>query len=229
MTTTRTASAAPAATTAPRPAPPTALPASGRRRPALVVIGALLAIVAAFATIRAVVGAGQRVEVLAVARDVPAYAVLSADDLRPVFVAVDAGVATIDAAERSSVIGTMAAVDLTVGELLAPSQLTESVPPGPDEVLVGLPVAADQLPAGGLVAGDQLRVVEVPSEAGAASGEAIAPRAIPVEVVRLGPADVNGVAVLDVVAADGDGDLLAVLGASGRFALVLLHEGGAQR
>ena len=175
---------------------PAALPASGRRRPALVVIGALLALVAAFATIRAVVSAGQRVEVLAVARDVPAFTAMTSQDLRPVFVAVDAGVRTVPASDADQVVGRVAATDLAAGSLLSPDSTCRSRAARRRETCSsGCRSRADQLPAGGVTAGDRLRVVEVPAETGAVPDATaqVAPRSIPVEVVRLGPADANGV------------------------------------
>ena len=204
--------------------PVAGLPASGQRRPALITVGVVLAVLAAFATIRLVVGAGGRVEVLAVARDVPAFAVLTAQDVRVVLVAVEPGIDTVAAADAAAVVGRVAASALPAGSLLAPRQLSDTRPPGPGEALVGLPMKADGLPAGGVVAGDLLRVVEVVADG--VSTDVSAP-SFAARVVRLGAADVHGVSVLDVVVDAADGEALAVLAGSGRFALVLLPEDGA--
>jgi hypothetical protein len=76
------------------------------------------------------------------------------------------------------------------------------------------------MPAGGLSAGDRLLVVDAPPVG--ADPLPGAPSTFEATVVRVGPSDVNGTVVVDVVAAAGDGPTLATRAATGRFAIVVL-------
>ncbi|WP_419994460.1 SAF domain-containing protein [Streptomyces boninensis] len=80
-----------------------------------------MAAAAGFATLQAVTGG--RSDVLAVARDVQAGQVLTADDLRTVQVAAGSGVVAAGRAEQ--VVGRVAAVPLASGALLAPGQFSK--------------------------------------------------------------------------------------------------------
>ncbi len=203
---------------------PPVLAPRGRRRPGLLALGVALTAAGALAATWLVASAGDRTPVVAVARDVPAGTVLVEADLRVTDAAVDPGVATVPAGQASSVVGMVAAGDLSAGSLLAPGQVTPSAPPGEGEVLVPLAVRSSQLPAGGVAAQDELLVVDTPPAD--VDPATFTPTAVAVRVVRLGPPDATGVSVLDVVTEEGNGPVVAVRSASGRFALVLLPAGG---
>jgi hypothetical protein len=170
-----------------------------------------------------VASAGGRTDVLVVARDVPYGTTLVAEDLTSTAVSVDDVVGTVPAADLSTAVGKVAAVDLLAGELLTHGQVTTQTPPGPGQALVPLPIPAERVPAGGLHAGDRLLVVDAPAVG--SDPLPVAPRTFDVTVVRVSPPDMNGISVLDVAAAETDGPGLATRAASGRFALVLLHAG----
>ena len=195
----------------------------GRRRPGLITAGVALAMLGALVAVWLVTSAGDRTDVVMLARDVPYGATLTSDDLVLTAVAVDPAVATVSADDAASLVGQVAATDLVAGSLLAPGQVTASAPPGPDEVLVPLPVSAERLPASGLTAGDRLLVVDTPSAA--ADPPSTTPESFAATVVRLGAPDLNGVSVIDVVVAKTDGPALAARAATGRFALVLQSHG----
>jgi len=89
--------------------------------------------------------------------------------------------------------------------------------PGLGRVLVPVALPAERMPAGGLRAGDRILAVDVESE-DSQSG-------IPVRVVRVGSADVNGVTVVDVTTAASFGAPLAIAAASGHVALVVQPNG----
>ncbi|MCB2175757.1 MAG: SAF domain-containing protein [Actinomycetales bacterium] len=197
----------------------------GRRRPGLITAGVALAMVGALVAVWLVTSAGDRADVVMLARDVPFGTTLTADDLTLTAVAVDPGVSTVSAADTASLVGQVAAADLVAGSLLAPGQVTAAAPPGPDEVLVPLPVSAERLPASGLSAGDRLLVVDTPAVA--ADPPSAAPESFAATVVRLGTPDLNGVSVIDVVVAEVDGPALAARAATGRFAVVLQSRGEA--
>lgn len=168
--------------------------------------------------------AGDRTDVLVVARDVPYGQILVAGDLTLTAVAVDTLVDTVPADQLDVVLGQVAAADLHAGSLLTPAQVTADTPPGQGEVLVPLPVLPERLPAGGVQAGDRLLVVDAPSVG--SDPLPTAPATFEVTVVRIGEPDLNGLSVLDVAADEDDGPGLATRAASGRFALVLLNAGG---
>ena len=128
----------------------------GRRRPGLITAGVALAALGALVAVWLVTSAGDRTDVVMLARDVPYGTALTSEDLTLTAVAVDPRVTTVSAADASAIVGQVAAADLVAGSLLAPGQVTSTAPPGPDEVLVPLPVSAERLPASGLTAGDRL-------------------------------------------------------------------------
>lgn len=231
MTTATNGSRSPHAVAAPPPASERPMPVApriaapkGRRRPGLLALGIALVAVGALAAVWLVNSASQRLPVIAVVRDVPYGSVLTDADLGTANVSVDSTVQTIPASESSSIVGSVAATDLTAGSLLTPGQVTTVAPPGPGQVLVAVAVPANRMPAGGLQAGDHLLVVDTPNPDTDPSG--VPPATIPATVVRLGATDVNGVTVVDVTVATGDGPALAARTASGRIALVVRPRGG---
>jgi hypothetical protein len=102
---------------------------------------------------------GDRQEVLAIARPVPAGAVITMGDLDVVEVAGVAG--GIAATESDSVVGSTAAVGLVDGQILTHAMLTSDPAPGPGERVVGLQLDTTRSPTG-LVPGDLVVVVAVP-------------------------------------------------------------------
>lgn len=198
---------------------PIVVPPKGRRRPSLIVAGVALATLGALVAVWLVASAGQRTGVVVLARDVPYGAVLTAEDVRVAQVSLEPEVGSVAADAMETVVGQVAAVDLVAGAVLAPGQVTTAGPPGAGEVVVPLPLPPARVPARGLVPGDRLLVVDTPPEqAEPPTGE---PASFEVIVAAVGPADLNGVVVVDVVAATGDGPALAARAATGRFALVV--------
>jgi hypothetical protein len=199
------------------------VPPRGRRRPGLITAGVALSALGALLAVWLVASAGDRTDVVMLARDVPYGAAITADDLTTTAVAVDPSVATVAADGGAALIGQLATANLVAGSLLAPSDVAPTGPPGPGEALVPLPATADRLPASGLRAGDRLLVVDTPTQAADPPTED--PGTFEVVVARVGSPDLNGVSVVDVVASAADGPAIAARAATGRFALVLLaHE-----
>jgi len=226
MTTTTPRTAAIAADGAPRTAlrAPAVVAPRGRRRPGLITAGAALTMLGALTAVWLVASAGDRTGVVVVARDVPYGTAITPDDLTVAQVSVDPVVKTIPADDVGSVVGMVAAVDLTAGSLLALEQVAVAGPPGPGEVIVPMAVGGERLPAGGLSAGDNLLIVDTPTADADPPSEP--PRTFEVTVARVGSPDLNGVSVIDVIAADNDGPALAARAATGRFALVVQPTGG---
>lgn len=108
---------------APAPASPQGLPV--RRRWGRFAAGAVLALLGAWIFASLYISAGERVEVLALSRDVGQFETIEDDDLRTVRVAAGPEVDTVDADERDDIVGRQAARPLSEGTLLAPSQVVE--------------------------------------------------------------------------------------------------------
>lgn len=203
-------------TTAPSPS---LAPSRRRGRPWLVATGALMASVGALSVIWLVGAAGQREEVVVVRQDVAYGEALGADDLGIARISLDPGVSSVPATERDALVGSVAATTLVPGMLLSPGMVEAAGDPVAGQVLVPLPVPGDRMPAGGLRAGDRILAVEVPSAGEMPAGGAA--RSTPATVVRVGPVDVDGVAVVDVTVAAADGPGLSVAAATGQVALVV--------
>lgn len=195
-------------------------PVRGRRRPWLLGLGAFLAAVGSLTVVWLVGAAGERQEVLAVRADVAYGEVGTADDITIARVSVDPGIAVLPGADRDSVVGQVATTRLTPGMLLTEGMLEPDGEPGPGRVLVPIAVPAERMPAGGLRAGDQILAVDSEA-AGPDAGAAVAAAPTAATVVRVGPADINGVTVVDVTTTAGAGPGLAVAAANGHVALIV--------
>src|SRR5690606_40500418 len=90
------------------------------------------------ATLFRAVGPSQ--EYLALARDVPVGAQVTAADLRVVRLNASPGLTPVPVSEVDQVIGRYAAVPLVAGSLLTPQQLTAEPVPGPGEQLVAVTI-----------------------------------------------------------------------------------------
>jgi hypothetical protein len=195
-------------------------PVRGRRRPWLLGLGALLAALGSLTVVWLVGAAGQRQEVLAVRADVAYGEALTADDITIARVSVDPGIAVLPGVDRDAVVGQVATTRLVPGMLLTAGMVEPGGEPGPGRVLVPIAVPAERMPAGGLRAGD--RILAIDSESAASDATAAMPAApTAATVVRVGPADINGVTVIDVTTADASGPRLAVAAANGHVALIV--------
>jgi hypothetical protein len=134
-------------------------PPQRRRQPTLIVLGLALMLVAAAVAGALYLRVGNRVPVLAMARSVPVGQVIADADLVEVRIAADAGVRTVPAADRRSVVGQAAATTLPEGSLLSPAQLVAQPVPAPGLAKVGVVVRPGQAPAEGLAPGDRVMVV----------------------------------------------------------------------
>lgn len=191
----------------------------GRRRPAFVIAGVAMVALGALAAMWLVTSTGQRVEVVLMARDVAYGSTITAEDLTTTAVSVEPTVRLVAAEDSGGLVGRVATSNLDRGSLVTPSDVTDAGVVGPGEVLVPLPLTADRVPAGGLAAGDRLLVVDAPPQG--ADPLPGAPMSFDARVVRVGPPDVNGMVVADVVSSADDGPALATRAATGRFAIVV--------
>jgi hypothetical protein len=120
---------------------------SSRRR-ARVAVGAGLAAVAIGGNVLVYSSLDEREPVLQVIRDVPAGMQITADDLRPVEVAVDSTVGTIAADDAASVVGQYARVRLVSGSLIVVEALQREPLVAPGSAVVAVQVPDGALPAG---------------------------------------------------------------------------------
>lgn len=228
--TTASGTAAPAREAAPPPAPPLRSAAARRRTShkslTLSVLVVLLGGLIAFAAGRMLTA---HTEVLAVARDVQVGSTITADDLTIANVPSDPNLSPIPAAQQSEVVGMVAQVRLTRGEMLTRAQVGTGTGLAAGEVLVALPLKEGQFPARGLTPGQQVLIVPTPGATGSTSETTTgttSERPTGATVAEVGAVNpTTQVTVVDVRVRDADGPTVARLASTGRLALILLPTG----
>ncbi|MFJ7909321.1 SAF domain-containing protein [Kitasatospora sp. NPDC096204] len=190
-----------------------------RRRPA--VLAMAVALIAAGGLGGAVLynSTGQRVAVLALARDVPWGQVITEDDLVVARIAGDPALHPVSAQDRAKAVGMRAATDLKRGAMLTGSDLAQGLSLQPGQIVVGVSAKRSQLPASRLQPGVQLVVVFTPDNGRADS--------LPATVITVGRVDTDGSQVIDVAVGTADGPRLAQWVASGRIQVLLAPRGAA--
>ena len=165
--------------------------------------------------------ADERVEVLVAARDVPAGAAITAEDLTTVPVAAE-GTELIPASQSGLVAGRYARTSIAAGQLLDTTMLVDSGPLRPGVVAVGASLAGGRMPASGLEPGDVVQLVHV------ADGEG----RILVGDARVGgyrAAESGGLgssaATVTFIVPEADGAQVAAVAAAGELAVVLVERG----
>jgi hypothetical protein len=155
---------------------------------------------------------GNRTAVLVVARDVAPGKVVEDRDVKVVNVAADAGVTTMPASQRASVVGRRATARLLAGSLVAPASVGDgpSVPSG--STVIGAVVKPGQYPVG-LREGDEV-IVLIASDGGE-NGEGV--NAVITSVSSNARAE--GTAIALAVPSSGAA-ALARAGAAGRLILM---------
>ncbi|MFG2906872.1 SAF domain-containing protein [Kitasatospora sp. NPDC048286] len=190
-----------------------------RRRPA--VLAMAVALIAAGGLGGAVLynSTGQRVAVLALARDVPWGQVITEDDLVVARIAGDPALHPVSAQDRAKAVGMRAATDLKRGAMLTGSDLAQGLSLQPGQIVVGVSAKRSQLPASRLQPGVQLVIVFTPDNGRADS--------LPATVITVGRVDTDGSQVIDVAVGTADGPRLAQWVASGRIQVLLAPRGAA--
>jgi hypothetical protein len=169
-----------------------------------------------------------RVPVVVITGNVAAGATITAGDVGSANVSAGPGVQLIPASQLRQVIGQIAGTALHPGMLLAASELTTLLPPGPGQALVPLPVKPAILPASGITSGDRIIIEATPGAEGepGTGGSNTAPAlAAPVtgivEAVN-GRTDTDGYDVVDVLVARASADSLAAQASTGQIAIILI-------
>jgi len=197
----------------------------GRQRSApLAVMGVLVCFVGAVLFGALHLRLDHRAAVLALARPVAAGEVIHNGDLRAARVSVG-GLATISAAERSSVVGHVAAVSLAPGSLLVRSELGSASTLAVGQAIVGVALKAGQLP-GVLHPGDRVLVIDtgsaVATGTSGASSSSGSSRVVGTVAAVSEPTDSPGVTVASIAVAQADAAAIATAAAAGHVSLVLL-------
>ncbi|GAA0689109.1 hypothetical protein GCM10010193_49080 [Kitasatospora atroaurantiaca] len=193
-----------------------------RRRPA--VLAMAVALIAAGGLGGAVLynSTGQRIAVLALARDVPMGQTLTADDLVVARIAGDPALRPLDAKDRARTIGLRATTDLRRGALLLKADVTADPALQPGQQVVGVAAKRSQLPAARLQQGLRVLVVSTPeAPSGQAAGTVRTPETLAATVVTVGKVDTDGSQVVDVAVPAADGPRLAAWVATGKFQVIL--------
>ncbi|MFJ9855321.1 SAF domain-containing protein [Streptomyces sp. NPDC101150] len=218
----------PSPTAAPPMRPETPIgagPVPRRRKRSMLVLGVLVTLVGVLGTSMLVRSAGDRVDVLAVARDVPVGQEITVEDLTTAALPNDPALTPVKASEKSSVIGRRATAPLHRGELLADSQFRggKVLPDGQE--LVALEVQRGAAPVDALAPGDQVKIVSTPGKDEQITKNASAPQEIEAKIVKVGAPNASGAVVVQVSVAGTDSSLLAARAATGRVAIVLASKG----
>jgi hypothetical protein len=196
-------------------------PLPRRRRPGMIALAVALIGVGILGGAALFQRVNHQVPVLLVAVAVPAGTTVTAADLTTTSVVLGAGVKAVPVQQEHQVVGLVAATDLRPGTLLAPSELTTTLPPSASQQLVPVPLKPSQLPASGLAPGDQVLVISAPSGSSGTAVPTPGP-SIPgvVEAVSVRP-DQDGMDVVDLLVSAGNGTSLAREAAAGGIALVV--------
>lgn len=214
-----------------RPAPPGADRSvgidPGRRRQrslplALVALGCMALSIAAFVGLQ--LASSDHVAVLAIARPVAAGTEITDGDLVVANVSTDAALTPIGLAERESVLGRTAAVDLVPGTLLVESALGQARALESGEAIVGIDVTATAAPTQTMTVGDRIQLVETApsgSPGSASSGRVVLAEGRVTDIAAgsaAGSASVQVAVAVPAAAAPS----IAAASVEGRIAVVVL-------
>lgn len=207
------------------PAPAAVMPVLPRRRRAgLTALGIILVVVGAVVAYLVFSAVGVSRPSLALTRDVPYGAAITAGDLTVVNVNTASGLAPIPAADRSQVIGMHAASDLYAGTLLTRPELTTVTIPAPGQQVLGLELKPGQLPGSVKVGNAILLAIVPPSSLDGIPATPSSVTAITTinATVAAGPVrETDGNVRVDVAVDAADGPTVAAMSAAGRIVIIV--------
>ena len=192
------------------------LPSAPReRRPLLAALAVILIIGGALLAGLLAARMDQREEMLVVAETIEAGQTIKLESLASTPVAASSST-LIPASRADEIVGQIARVELTKGEFVQTTQITDSAPTADGRTIVGLSLEAGRFPAAGLSPGDVVDVVNVAGGSGTGAagaapspGATPAPDAAPTDGSGAAPesSTVTGAQVLNAVPSSGkDGD-----------------------
>ncbi len=190
------------------------------RRPALLAVGVALAAVGGLGAAYFVHQAGVRVEVIAVAHDIPAGKVITSEDLIAASVIADPALHPVPVTRSHDILGKPAAADLPAGTLVTDRSVRSGQPLSAGKDTVGVLAKPGQLPAQTLQPGDAVTIVSTPGQQ-QDDKAAARPSTITAVVVQVSEADANAARVVDLAVSPTDSPVLAAWASTGRVAIVL--------
>ncbi|MGW5736405.1 MULTISPECIES: SAF domain-containing protein [Streptomyces] len=191
-----------------------------RRRRSFMVIGAVMVLAGAIGFAGLLNASGERSDVLALARDVPAGQKITAADLRVVALPEDPGLKPVAAEKKDTILGRRAAAALSQGTLLTSRQLTGKGGLRAGEALVAVEVKRGMAPVDALRPGAAVSLVTRPKE-GAVVGKEPGLSRVTGRVVKVGAPAGSGDVVVQVAVSDADSGTVASDASAGRVAIVL--------
>ncbi|MEU6680893.1 SAF domain-containing protein [Streptomyces sp. NPDC046925] len=192
-----------------------------RRRRSFMVIGAVMVLAGAIGFAGLLNASGERTDVLALARDVPAGQKISAGDLRAVALPDDPGLKPVAATKKDTIVGRRAASALSEGSLLTPRQLTGKGGLRPGEALVAVEVKRGMAPVDALRPGATVSLVTRPKEGEVVGKEPAELTEVTGRVVKVGAPSSSGDVVVQTAVPDTDSGVVASDASAGRVAIVL--------
>jgi len=208
-----------------QPAPAAALPGPRRRRqPKFIALAVVLVLLGGLGAVYLVSALGQQVSVVAVASQVTYGDPIAREDLVEVQLTADPALQPIPWSDVDSIVGMFAATDLLPGSLLTRDHVTGNQLPPEGMQLVGVGVPMAQRPATPLLARDEVLLVPVVLAGGGAEADG-QPSPMEATVVRVGPVDLAGARVVDVLVDGSDGPTVAGLSAGGLLSIILVSRG----
>ncbi|MFG2651250.1 SAF domain-containing protein [Streptomyces sp. NPDC048436] len=196
-----------------------------RRRRSFMVIGAVMVLAGAIGFAGLLNASGERSDVLALTRDVPAGQKITGEDLRVVALPDDPGLKPVAAAKKNAIVGRRASAALSEGSLLTARQLTGRGGLRPGEALVAVEVKRGMAPVDALRPGATVSLVTRPKEGDVAGKEQSELTEVGGRVVRIGAPSSSGDVVVQTAVPDAKSGVVASDASAGRVAIVLKAEG----
>lgn len=185
----------------------------------VLLLGVALVIVAVLAVVYVVNNMRETSQVLVMAKPVQQGQTISAGDLKTAEINSDSGLAAVPQGQQSQVVGRVAAVPLSAGTVLNPSDVTVGLIPGPEQSLVGITVSQDKMPAAELVAGDIIRLVDTPRDQDDSPAQGPITTEAQVVSTRLIPE--QRMTTIDVLVPQGEASWVSARAATHRVGVVL--------
>lgn len=218
------------------PTPPVVRSAAASRRvnkrgATLSVLVILLGGVIAFAAARMLT---KHTAVLVISHSVAAGSTITNQDLTTAEISSDPNLSPVKASDRQDVVGKIAKVNLSPGELVSRSQFGSSDGFTAGQVMVALPLKDGQFPGRGLKPGQKVKVVNTPGDAANQDGTGSGGSGLSGKTAQVFAATVSDVGhrnsdsqvtVIDVRVPADEAVPVAQLASTGNAAIVLLPPG----
>lgn len=159
-------------------------------------------------------------DVVSVKHSVSRGEVIKREDLQTASITLDPALRTIPKAQLESLVGKIAASDLTTGAIVTPDQVTATAIPAKGSSVVGLQLSQGQMPQSQLRTSAPVRLVTTPRSGDdpAAPSEQVSYKATVVGVREAGD---GSHMIVDVLVPADQAGAVAALGATQRLALIL--------